>query len=77
MTTGDGGMTVTHDEETYIRLKLFSDKGWDYQYMADRDHAFVAPNYRMTEMQGAVGLAQLDKLRGVIERRHELGRVAV
>ena len=73
MTTGDGGMTVTHDRETYIRLKLFSDKGWDYQYMADRDHAFVAPNYRMTEMQGAVGLAQLEKVRGVIERRHELG----
>ena len=29
--------------------------------MGDRDHAFLAPNYRMTEMQGAVGLAQLEK----------------
>ena len=74
MTTGDGGMTVTNDEETYIRLKLFSDKGWDYKYMGDRDHAFVAPNYRMTEMQGAVGLAQLEKVRGVVERRCELGK---
>ena len=75
MTTGDGGMILTNDQETYIRLKLFSDKGWDYQYMGDRDHAFLAPNYRMTEMQGAVGLAQLEKLRGVVERRIALGKL--
>ena len=75
MTTGDGGMILTNDQETYIRLKLFSDKGWDYQYMGDRDHAFLAPNYRMTEMQGAVGLAQLEKLRDVVERRIALGRL--
>ena len=62
MTTGDGGFIIANDEETYIRLKLFSDKGWDYQYMGDRDHAFLAPNYRMTELQGAVGLAL--RLRG-------------
>ena len=75
MTTGDGGMILTNDQDTYIRLKLFSDKGWDYQYMGDRDHAFLAPNYRMTEMQGAVGLAQLEKLRDVVERRIALGRL--
>ena len=75
MTTGDGGMILTNDQETYIRLKLFSDKGWDYQYMGERDHAFLAPNYRMTEMQGAVGLAQLEKLRDVVERRIVLGRL--
>ena len=75
MTTGDGGMTVTNDEKTYIRLKLFSDKGWDYQYMGERDHGFLAPTYRMTEMQGAVGLAQLEKVRAVVERRIHLGRM--
>ena len=68
-------MILTNDQETYIRLKLFSDKGWDYQYMGDRDHAFLAPNYRMTEMQGAVGLAQLEKLRDVVERRIVLGKL--
>lgn len=73
MTTGDGGMTVTNDKETHRKLMLFADKGWDYKYMGDRDHAFLAPNYRMTEMQGAVGIAQLEKLRGVVERRVELG----
>ncbi len=75
MTTGDGGMTVTNNEETYVRLKLFSDKGWDYKYLGERDHGFLAPTYRMTEMQGAVGLAQLEKVRAVVERRIHLGRL--
>lgn len=75
MTTGDGGMTVTNDEKTYIRMKLFSDKGWDYKYMGERDHAFLAPNYRMTELQGAVGIAQLEKVRSVSERRIALGKL--
>ncbi len=73
MTTGDGGIATTNDPELYARLKLFSDKGWDYKYMGERDHAFLAPNYRMTEMQGAVGIAQLEKVRNVCLRRHELG----
>ena len=75
MTTGDGGMIITNDESTYIRLKLFSDKGWDYKYLGHRNHAFLAPNYRMTEMQGAVGIAQLEKLRAVVKRRIELGKL--
>jgi len=73
MTTGDGGIVITDDEELYVRMKLFSDKGWDYKYMGERDHAFLAPNYRMTELQGAVGLAQLQKVRATSLRRHELG----
>ena len=43
MTTGDGGMILTNDQETYIRLKLFSDKGWDYQYMGDRGPRLPRP----------------------------------
>jgi perosamine synthetase len=73
MTTGDGGLTITNDEETYIRLKLFSDKGWDYKYMGERNHGFLAPTYRMTELQGAVGVAQLDRVRDVVSKRIELG----
>ncbi len=73
MTTGDGGVTITDDKDTHRRLMLFADKGWDYKYMGDRDHAFLAPNYRMTELQGAVGIAQLEKVRGTVERRIELG----
>lgn len=75
MTTGDGGIAITDDRELYIRMKLFSDKGWDYKYMGERDHAFLAPNYRMTELQGAVGIAQVEKVRAVSLRRHQLGQL--
>ena len=75
MTTGDGGITITDDEETYWRLRLFADKGWDYRYMGERDHAFLAPNYRMNELTGAVAVAQLEKVRDVVERRIHLGRL--
>ena len=42
--------------------------------MCERDHAFLAPNYRMTELQGAVGVAQVKKVRDVTLRRIALGR---
>ena len=75
MTTGDGGMVVTDCEKTFRRLRLFADKGWDYRYMGERDHAFLAPTYRTTELMGAVGLAQLKKVRSVVERRVSLGQL--
>ena len=49
-------------------MRLFIDKAWGYGD-SNPDHYFLAPNYRMTELQGAVALAQLRKLAGVAERR--------
>jgi dTDP-4-amino-4,6-dideoxygalactose transaminase/predicted dehydrogenase len=73
MTTGDGGMTITSNPEYYQRMKLFADKGYARKGWGDRAYLFHAPNYRMTELVGAVGLAQLEKLPGVIAKRRELG----
>jgi len=74
MTTGDGGVTVTSREELAERMALFRDKGWTRKPgWGRRSYLFLAPNYRMTELQGAVGLAQLEKVRDVVRRRNELG----
>jgi dTDP-4-amino-4,6-dideoxygalactose transaminase len=74
MTTGDGGMTVTNRDEWADRMRLFADKGWTRQPgWGPRTYMFLAPNYRMTELQGAVGLAQLEKVDAVVSRRHTLG----
>lgn len=73
MTTGDGGMTITSNAAYYQRMKLFADKGYARKGWGDRAYLFHAPNYRMTELAGAVGLAQLAKVRDVIERRRDLG----
>jgi dTDP-4-amino-4,6-dideoxygalactose transaminase len=62
MTTGDGGMVITNDNERFGRgLRHCSDKGWPRE-RGGRDHLFLAPNYHMTELQAAVGIAQLRKL---------------
>ncbi|MHB0877130.1 MAG: DegT/DnrJ/EryC1/StrS family aminotransferase, partial [Anaerolineae bacterium] len=74
MTTGDGGMTITNRDDLAERMELFRDKGWTRKPgWGARTYAFLAPNYRMTELQGAVGLAQLEKVRSVVDNRHALG----
>jgi len=68
MTTGEGGIGVSNNGKYTRRMWLFVDKAWGYGDPKP-DHYFLALNYRMTELQGAVALAQLDKLEGVVESR--------
>lgn len=75
MTTGEGGMVITDDAELARRMRLFVNKAWGY---GDKnpDHYFLAPNYRLTELQGAVAIAQLGKLaRGVAQRQKMVARL--
>ena len=74
MTTGDGGMTITNHDTWAERMRCFADKGWSRQpNWGRRSYLFLGPNYRMTELQAAVGLAQLTKVRNVVKRRNQLG----
>lgn len=68
MTTGEGGIVVTDDPALARRLFLFVNKAWGYGD-ANADHYFLAPNYRLSELQGAVANAQLAKLDGCVARR--------
>jgi len=71
MTTGDGGMVVSNEDERFGRkLRECTDKGWPRD-KGGRDHLFLAPNYHMTELQAAVGLAQLTKLEQMVAARQE------
>ena len=74
ITSGDGGMTVTSDPALAKRIRLFSDKGWPREGEL-RTHLFYGLNYRMTELHGAVALAQLAKLDGVIADRRRWGHL--
>ncbi|MBI3911311.1 MAG: DegT/DnrJ/EryC1/StrS family aminotransferase [Armatimonadetes bacterium] len=74
ITTGDGGMTITNNDSLSERMMLFRDKGWTRKPgWGARTYAFLAPNYRMTELQGAVGVVQTEKVRSVVTKRNELG----
>jgi len=69
---GDGGVAVTNDDALAELARLFSDKGWPRGGDL-RDHRFLAPNYRVTELQAAVALAQLRKLDRITETRRARG----
>ncbi|MBL1378395.1 UDP-4-amino-4,6-dideoxy-N-acetyl-beta-L-altrosamine transaminase [Zobellella iuensis] len=83
ITTAEGGMTLTNDEELAHRMNLLRSHGitrdaahmthepdgpWYYQQI---DLGF---NYRMTELQAALGISQMDRLDDYVARRHQLAR---
>ncbi|MDQ0597216.1 dTDP-4-amino-4,6-dideoxygalactose transaminase [Streptomyces canus] len=80
VTTGEGGMVTTDDAEWAARLRRLREHGMNAS-AADR-HASNKPvlesylevgyNYRMTDVQAAIGLVQLGKLDAMIARRREL-----
>ena len=73
MTSGEGGMVLTRDKDLARRAFLFVNKAWGYGD-ATPDHYFLAPNFRLTELQGAVLRAQLRKLESVVARRRASAR---
>ena len=73
MTTGDGGMTITSNKAYYEKMKLFVDKGYARKGWGSRAYLFLGMNYRMNELTAAVGLAQLEKVKSVVQKRKELG----
>jgi perosamine synthetase len=68
MTTGEGGLVVSDDPAFTRRIRMFVNKAWPYGE-DNPDHEFLALNSRMTELQGAVANAQLEKLESGIEQR--------
>jgi dTDP-4-amino-4,6-dideoxygalactose transaminase len=70
ITTGEGGLVVSDDPALARRAFLHVHKAWGYGD-ENPDHYFLALNYRMSELQGAVAAAQLPKLPGVVSARIE------
>ena len=76
LSAGDGGMLIMKDEELYKVALRFADK--NYNRMGKtveeiRTVDFVAPNYRMNELTGAVALAQLDRMEFICSTRNRWG----
>lgn len=77
MTTGEGGAITTNSKEIYEKLLMLRGHGmvktpemkpWEYEMQA------LGFNYRITDIQCALGLSQLKKLDGFIERRIEIAK---
>jgi dTDP-4-amino-4,6-dideoxygalactose transaminase len=71
ITTGEGGLVVSARADLARRVYLFVNKAWGYGD-PQPDHYFSALNYRYTELQAAVALAQLPKLNAVISARRAM-----
>jgi UDP-4-amino-4,6-dideoxy-N-acetyl-beta-L-altrosamine transaminase len=84
ITTGEGGMTLTNDKELQIKLYRLRSHGivrdsremthppdgpWYYQQIE------LGYNYRLTDIQAALGLSQLNRLDQFIKRRHEIANI--
>ncbi|MEZ5399832.1 MAG: DegT/DnrJ/EryC1/StrS family aminotransferase [Bryobacteraceae bacterium] len=72
ITTGEGGMVTTADEALAARIRLLRGQGMDPQ----RRYWFpiVGYNYRMTNIEAAIGLAQLERIEHHLERRAGIAR---
>lgn len=81
ITTAEGGMALTNDDELATRLSLLHSHGitrapelmtkpmegpWYYQQVA------LGYNYRMTDIQAALGVSQMTRLTDYVERRHAI-----
>ena len=71
ITTGEGGMVVTNDDELAEKCRLWRNHG---QTVRDgkRDALLPGLNYRMTEMQAAIGQVQMGKLSGILDARRRI-----
>jgi len=68
MTTGEGGIVTTNDAQLASQLRMLRNHGSSAPYVYDN----VGYNYRMTEMQAALGIEQLKKLSRIITHKHAL-----
>ncbi|MCG8620187.1 MAG: DegT/DnrJ/EryC1/StrS family aminotransferase [Desulfobacterales bacterium] len=76
VTCGEGGGIITDSREVYDRCDQYADHGHDHLGGPDRGadgHPIIGTNFRISELNAAVGLAQLNKLPQIIEtqRKHK------
>ena len=73
MTTGEGGMVVTDDKSLAEKMQILRDHGQDpaKHYF----HPLIGFNYRMTNLQAAVGLAQLERFNKLLAFKNKISRL--
>ena len=69
ITTGEGGALLTNSEKVYQKCKILRDHGMskERRYW----HQVLGYNYRMTNMQAALGVAQMGKIEKIIEKKNK------
>jgi 8-amino-3,8-dideoxy-alpha-D-manno-octulosonate transaminase len=70
VTCGEGGAVVTNDREIYARADMYHDHGHDHSNddRGAEDHPFIGYNFRICELNAAIGCAQIAKLENFVTR---------
>lgn len=75
ITTGQGGIVVTHDAAVHARLRELKDQGRPIRGTGGNDvHHSVGYNFKLTNVQAAIGLGQLERLHERLERQRRIYR---
>jgi dTDP-4-amino-4,6-dideoxygalactose transaminase len=69
ITTGEGGVVATHSEDEWLLLKSLRNQGRSYEGGPWFNHVRLGFNYRWTDLQAAIGIAQLEKLDEILALR--------
>jgi dTDP-4-amino-4,6-dideoxygalactose transaminase len=71
VTTGEGGAIVTNDDDLVEKCRMWRNHGQVFQN-GQRDFQVAGLNYRMTEIQAAIGQVQLEKFPEILKKRREI-----
>ena len=72
ITTGEGGAIVTNNRDYYEKMKLFRSHGMTKKKLYNSDMSELGYNYRLSDINAALGRSQLKKLPSFIQRREEI-----
>lgn len=72
LTTGEGGMFVTNDDATFERAQFLRDHGRSRANYKNFYNTEVAYKYRMSDLQAAFGLAQLERIEQLLEKKRKI-----
>ncbi|RVZ81519.1 UDP-4-amino-4,6-dideoxy-N-acetyl-beta-L-altrosamine transaminase [Helicobacter pylori] len=75
ITTAEGGAVVTNDSELYEKMKLFRSHGMLKKDFFEGEVKSIGHNFRLNEIQSALGLSQLKKAPFLMQKREEIALV--
>jgi len=76
ITTGEGGMITTNSKELYHAMRSITNQGYSREKLPwEYEHVRLGLNFRMTEMQAAIGLAQLKRAGKYLKLRQEIAKI--
>lgn len=72
ITTGEGGMVVTNNKDYANKIRMLRDHGMSTKKRYW--HPYIGYNYRMTNLQAALGVAQMERVDSIVDKKHKIAK---